>query len=31
MDVVRELGNVPTDRNDQPQVEAKLESVTVEE
>ena len=31
MDVVRELGNVPTDRADEPQVEAKIESVTVEE
>jgi cyclophilin family peptidyl-prolyl cis-trans isomerase len=31
MDVVRDLGNVPTDRSDEPQVEAVLESVTVEE
>ncbi|MFB6222030.1 MAG: peptidylprolyl isomerase [Halolamina sp.] len=31
MDVVRDLGNVPTDRNDEPQVEATLESVDVEE
>ena len=31
MDVVRELGNVPTDRADEPQVEAVLESVTIEE
>jgi cyclophilin family peptidyl-prolyl cis-trans isomerase len=30
MDVVRELGSVPTDRNDQPQVEATLESVDVD-
>jgi peptidyl-prolyl cis-trans isomerase A (cyclophilin A) len=31
MDVVRDLGNVPTDRSDEPQVEAKIESVDVEE
>ncbi|GAB7094769.1 peptidylprolyl isomerase [Halolamina litorea] len=31
MDVVEELGSVPTDRNDQPQVEAVLESVDIEE
>jgi peptidyl-prolyl cis-trans isomerase A (cyclophilin A) len=31
MDVVRDLGNVPTDRSDEPQVEAKIESVGVEE
>ena len=31
MDVVTELGSVPTDRNDQPQVDAALESVEVEQ
>ena len=31
MDVVRDLGSVPTGRGDEPQVEAKLESVDVEE
>jgi peptidyl-prolyl cis-trans isomerase A (cyclophilin A) len=30
MDVVRDLGTVPTDRNDEPQVEAALESVDVD-
>ncbi|MFW5948854.1 MAG: peptidylprolyl isomerase [Halolamina sp.] len=30
MDVVRELGTVPTDRNDQPQVDATLESVEID-
>ncbi len=31
MDVVRDLGTVPTDRNDEPQVDAALESVEIEE
>ena len=31
MDVVEELGSVPTDRQDAPQVEAEIEDVTVEE
>ncbi|MEF8799564.1 MAG: peptidylprolyl isomerase [Halolamina sp.] len=30
MDLVHELGKVPTDRNDEPQVEAKLESVDID-
>jgi len=29
MDVVKEIGNLPTDRSDEPQKEATLESVTV--
>jgi peptidyl-prolyl cis-trans isomerase A (cyclophilin A) len=29
MDVVRDIGNVPTDRNDQPRKDVRLESVTV--
>ena len=31
MDVVREIGSVPTDRNDQPRDEVVLQSVTIEE
>jgi len=31
MDVVEEIGNLPTDRNDKPQKEAVMESVTVED
>jgi Peptidyl-prolyl cis-trans isomerase (rotamase) - cyclophilin family len=31
MDAVEELGSVPTDRQDAPQVEAEVENVTVED